>query len=275
MTFLQLINKRYTKIMGILVSVITVLSITALILLIILGSGVRTSCEKNTPPTEDNGNSDDVTPTQGNFDSVILPETPHAGQDYINSLTFLGDSTTAHMRNRGGLRGGLETTQVWAGDNNTLTLGSETAKAFVSTVRGGNTKSISDTAAETKPSILIITLGINGCAYLNHDQFTAAYGKLIDTILTASPSTKIVLQSIFPITSDCKTSGLSNPKINTCNEWVKEIAQTKGLKYLDTASVLKDKNGALKKEYDNSGDGIHLTAEAYSKILDYIATHKL
>ena len=45
-----------------------------------------------------------------------------------------------------------------------------------------------------------------------------------------------------------------------------------------TQSVLKDSNNALKPEYSSDAtyqndDGIHLTATAYSVILQYIRTH--
>ena len=51
-----------------------------------------------------------------------------------------------------------------------------------------------------------------------------------------------------------------------------ELASEQGLRYLNTAEVLKNESGALKEIYD-VGDGHHLTKEAYVKILDYIRTH--
>ena len=44
------------------------------------------------------------------------------------------------------------------------------------------------------------------------------------------------------------------------------------LKYLATNEILKDKNNNLKLEYQ-SGDGYHLTEEAYRQILYYVRTH--
>ena len=45
--------------------------------------------------------------------------------------------------------------------------------------------------------------------------------------------------------------------------------------YLDTQSILKDDKGNLKAEYCNSTDGIHMGANAYVAILEYIRTHAI
>ena len=120
----------------------------------------------------------------------------------------------------------------------------------------------------------IITLGVNGIAYANETQFKAYYGKLITAIKDANPDTKIMLQSIFPVSEgyDQKGGKLCNANIDLANGWVKQIAAEQGCKYLDTASVLKDNNGCMIAAYDN-GDGIHMTADAYKAVLQYIRTH--
>ena len=131
---------------------------------------------------------------------------------------------------------------------------------------------IAEAAGEAKPAILIITLGTDwGVAYLSEAEFKDCYTKLVKAIQKASPSTTVVLQSIFPVTAACST--LDNAKIDTANKWVKAVAAENGCRYLDTQSVLKDENNCLKVEYCNSTDGIHLGKEAYEAILSYIRTH--
>ena len=63
-----------------------------------------------------------------------------------------------------------------------------------------------------------------------------------------------------------------NAYIRTINGWTRELASEQGLSYLDIASPLYDESGRLDKQYQ-SGDGHHLTAEAYKKVLYYIRTH--
>ena len=87
-----------------------------------------------------------------------------------------------------------------------------------------------------------------------------------------------VLQSAFPVAENMDMSAYSvdletlNAYIRTINEWSYSLACEEGCRYLDTDTVLKDENGNLKIEYQ-TGDGHHLTAEAYRDILYYIRTH--
>ena len=117
-------------------------------------------------------------------------------------------------------------------------------------------------------------INMTGVAYANETQFKAYYGKLIAAIKAASPDTKIMLQSIFPVSEgyDQKGGKLCNANIDVANGWIVQIASEHGCKYLDTASVLKNGNGAMIALYD-SGDGIHMTADAYKQVLQYIRTH--
>ena len=64
-----------------------------------------------------------------------------------------------------------------------------------------------------------------------------------------------------------------NEYIGTINGWTYNLAVEEGLRYLDTAEILKDGDNNLKAEYQ-AGDGHHLTEEAYRTILYYIRTHK-
>ena len=210
----------------------------------------------------------------GGQDDVTLPETPDAGIGYQDTLTFVGDSLTAHLVSRGVLSDGTNTRQVWKTQTNMMNLNSETDKVKVALPGTGTYVTISDAAAQVKPAILIITLGTDyGVSYLTEEEFKSAYTKLIKGVQEKSPATRIILQSIFPVTNNCKV--LSNESIDKCNVWVKEIAASNGCRYLDTQSVLKDNRNNLKDNYCSSDDGIHLTADAYKVILQYIRTHAL
>ena len=205
-------------------------------------------------------------------DGVTLAQTPDAGLTYQDRLTFVGDSLTAHLINRGVLTGGTGTKQVWRCESNMLNLNSEVTSAKIIFPGTGEKMTIADAAGEAEPEILIVTLGTDwGVSYLSEQEFKDCYSKLVRQIKEASPDTVIILQSIFPVTKDCTV--LNNQKIDTANTWVKAIAAENGCRYLDTQSVLKDGSNCLKAEYCNSTDGIHLTASAYEAILAYIRTH--
>lgn len=205
-------------------------------------------------------------------DGVTLGQTPDAGIEYQDSLVFVGDSLTAHLINRGVLTGGTNTKQVWRSESNMINLNSEVTSAKIIFPGTGEKMTIAEAAGEAKPSVLVITLGTDwGVAYLSEAEFKDCYGKLVKAVQKESPKTKVVLQSIFPVTASC--SSLDNAKIDTANKWVKAVAAENECYYLDTQSVLKDENNCLKAEYCNSADGIHLGTNAYQVILGYIRTH--
>ena len=206
--------------------------------------------------------------------SAVLGESADMGQEYIDSIVFLGDSTTYHMINRAVLTGGKDTEQVWSGALGTLTLDGNIHKTTIVYPKTDTEMTIAEAAAQEKPKYMVITLGVNGVAYANETQFKAYYGKLITAIKEASPNTKIMLGSIFPVSEsyDQKGGKLCNANIDVANGWIKQLAAEQGCKYLDTQSVLKNDQGTMIAAYDN-GDGIHMTADAYRAVLQYIRTH--
>ncbi len=209
-------------------------------------------------------------------DGITLPETPDAGKSYQDSLIFVGDSLTAHLINREALTGGTTTTQVWRTESGIFNLKpGMNAQQIIFPGPGehtGKLLTVAEAATFAEPRILIVTLGADwGVAYLSEQDFKACYTDFIRRIKEASPDTTVILQSIFPVTEDCRV--LTNAQIDLANKWVKAIAADTDCPYLDTQSILKDDKGALKAEFCHSSDGIHLNADAYGAILTYIRTH--
>ncbi len=209
-------------------------------------------------------------------DGVTLPETPDAGTRYQDSLIFVGDARTAHLITRGVLTGGTATTQVWRTESGVFNLKpGVSAQPIIYPGPGANTgkaMTVAEAAALKKPRILVVTLGADwGIAYLTEAEFKACYTELIQDIQESSPGTVILLQSIFPVAEHCTL--LSNTRIDAANRWIKAVALDAGCGYLDTQRVLKDASGNLKAEFSAPGNGLHLSAEGYEAILDYIRTH--
>ena len=222
------------------------------------------------PPTNTVG--DPVQPPED--DGVTLPLTPDAGTAYQDKIIFVGDSLTAHLINREVLTGGTNTKQVWRCENNMMNLNSEITAVKIIYPGTGEKMTIAEAAGKAKPEIMVITLGTDwGVSYLSESEFKSCYAGLVQAIQKASPKTKIILQSIFPVTAACVN--LDNTKIDTANKWVKAVAAENGCRYLDTQSILKDDKNCLKENYCNSSDGIHMGREAYVAILEYIRTHAL
>ncbi len=248
------------------------------IILTLLLSILLTACspEATQAITEENGKISD-----SEREAIFLEETPDMGQEYIDSLIFIGESTTYHLKNRGVLSGGKDTKQVWAPRNGTINLDTTISTLRIVYPETGEEITIGEAVRRSQPQRLVLTFGLNGAVQKiskGEHFFCACYLSLIDSIRDNSPNTKIILQSCFPIACDMDMSNYSvdsktlNSYIKTINSWAMKLADEQGLGYLNTAQVLTDDRGYLFDEY-HVGDGHHLTADAYKVILEYIRTH--
>lgn len=241
------------------------------------------SCSAREPETEEDGTEALIKETQVSFQGAdtSLPMTEDAGQSYIDSFIFLGESTTYHLKSRGVLSGGKDTKQVWAPKSGTLMLDPSTASCRILYPDTNEELDIAEAVAKKKPKYLLLTFGLNGAVgnmSKGAEYFKGCYEKLISRLKEASPDTVIMLQSCFPVSKDMDVSNYSvsvdllNSYIDRTNEWTAMLANECDLPYLNTAEVLKNEDGFLKSCYD-SGDGFHLNTEAYRKVLTYIRTH--
>ncbi|MBQ7828087.1 MAG: SGNH/GDSL hydrolase family protein, partial [Clostridia bacterium] len=131
---------------------------------------------------------------------------------------------------------------------------------------------LTEAFCKASPEILIVTVGINGLPTWTEDDFRSYYGRLLDLIETASPSTQIVLQSVYPTAKERsqKLVAFTVDKIDRLNEWISTLARERSLPYLNTASALKGDDGWLVASYHN-GDGMHLNTEGFYRVLTYVA----
>lgn len=232
------------------------------------GSGSGDDVQTTSP----DGGEDGDTPTDAPVSSAVLGETEDAGQEYIDKLTFLGDSTTYGLKAYEVLTGGKNTTQVWTPASGTLTLYNY-ATATIVFPETGEEISIVDAVTRKQPEYLVITLGVNGVAEMDEDWFKQDYTALVQSIQAASPNTKIICNSIYPVENDYEhIASINNENIPRANGWILEVAEATGCKYADSASVLKLEDGSLNESYGN-GDGIHLNADGFNAVLQYLRTH--
>ena len=198
---------------------------------------------------------------------AVLSLTEDKGWEYIDKIYFVGDSTTYHF-----YKGGIDKSHILVPESLTMTLNSNVNNVVV----GNKGMTISQTLADANAEIVIITLGVNGADNFNEISYKKYYKKLIDAIQDESPNTKIIIQSVFPVTKSYsdKDNGVSNPGIDQLNVWAKELAIEEKINYLDTQSILKNEYGA-QFEYYNVQDGVHMNADAYDAIIEYIRTHAI
>lgn len=198
-----------------------------------------------------------------------LAETEDMGQEYLDKFVFLGDSTTYGL----GYYNVVNKTQVWTPASGTLTLDQWNYVAIVNP-ETGEEMMFTDLLSLKKPQYLMITLGVNGISYMDESYFKQSYSSLVKKVQELSPDTKIILNSIYPVTLgyEAKKNGINNLKISAANLWVEAVAAETGVHYLDSASVLKNAEQVLPDEHTN-GDGLHLNGEAFKLVTNYIRTH--
>ena len=202
-----------------------------------------------------------------------LGETPDAGRAYLDKIVFLGDSTTygiGYYYDRG-YKELCPASQVWTPKSGTLTL----SYYNIATIVYPPTKeelSIEDAVKRAKPEIMVITLGVNGVSFMDEEWFIRDYTALVRLIQASSPDTKIILNSIYPVADSYKyQKDINNQKINAANGWIERIAADTGVRFLYSYECLAE-NGKLPESAQN-GDGLHLTGEAFTKVMQYIRTH--
>ncbi len=213
--------------------------------------------------------------------SALLASTEDMGEEYLDSFIFFGESTTYHLKSRGVLRGGTETTQVWGSDNGTAMLDMAIASFRIRYPETGELLTLSEAVKKKQPQRMLLCFGLNGAVQFHKrggDYFKDCYRLLLNEIQAASPQTSIVIASCFPVAENMDMSRYSvtldelNGIIDEINAWALELCEEEELSYLAVNELLKDERGRLKMKYQN-GDGHHLTREAYLEILKYLRTH--
>lgn len=184
-------------------------------------------------------------------------------REFGNNVAFIGDSRTQAFLMYAGLKDVQDYTNIGLMVDTALT------KKFITNDNGEKITILEDLATKNIDTIYIM-LGINELGWIYNDIFIRDYENLIDKILEVKPNCEIIVQSIIPVTKT-KSEGdniYNNDKITEYNNLIKDMANRKGIKYIDLCTVLADKSGNLPKEA--STDGIHLNKEYCQKWLKYL-----
>ena len=206
--------------------------------------------------------------------TVRLGLTADAGRDYLNKIVFLGDSTTygiGYYYGRG-YTALCPASQVWTPKSGTLTLSYYNIATIVYPPTGEEI-SIAEAVKRAKPEILMITLGVNGVSFMDEEWFIRDYTALVRLVQENSPDTKIILNSIYPVAASYQLlSSINNTKIRAANGWIERIAADTGARFLYSFESVVGADGWLPESAHN-GDGMHLSGETFTTVMQYIRTH--
>lgn len=201
-----------------------------------------------------------------------LGGTNDGGANYMSRITFV-DGEAANKLNL--YYSSIEENKVWYAPSNHGAI-LEQLEVDVD----GKKYLLPEAVGLTKPDILMFSFcGENsGSRSWTADEYVDAYENLINTIKkNASPSTKIVIISVFPITQEYEDNddhyNQSNDRISEINRGLSKFAYNNECYYLDVNGVLRGDDGALKEEY--SYKGYTINRDGYRVVYNYTKTHQV
>ena len=240
--------------------------ITASVTYVLLATKGGTSSSSSIPQVEE---PDDLaTHYQVNTQSAaLLTETADAGEAYLNDTLFLGDSNTVRLYNNG-----LITLQQFCAKEG---IGIQTALSEpLVTFRGTDQRyTMAQAVAMMKPRRVVITLGTNDNG-MEVETFIGYYTQLVQEIQASYPYTDIIVNTVPPVPQDHSNyPSTSQEKIDDFNMALLTMCENLGVKFLNSAEVLKDSaTGFGQDDYYISGD-IHLKSSGLKAMLNYLTTH--
>ncbi|MEZ4962704.1 MAG: GDSL-type esterase/lipase family protein [Saprospiraceae bacterium] len=121
---------------------------------------------------------------------------------------------------------------------------------------------------KNQPAKIFLMAGINDLAFYPPEKVLTKYERLVEAILTKTPSTKLYLQSVLPVNNIVSPTPVDNDDIRTLNDGIRRLAVAKGVVFIDLYPILLDADGNLDAAYTQ--DGVHLNGAAYLKWKDAI-----
>ena len=204
-----------------------------------------------------------------------------AGQgewSWFDDVVMIGDSVTLKLKNfvaqqrhddPGYFGGGQFLSSGSLGSGNSLW---EVSDKSVHPSYQGEKLLLEQSIPMTGAKKLYLMLGVNDIAVYGLEGSVENYKTLLSQIKAAAPEVEFYIQSATPICEGAERGALTNENLKVYNQMLVEMCQELGLRFVDVASVLRDENGYLPREYcsDPDGMGIHLTDLACQLWLGYL-----
>lgn len=99
------------------------------------------------------------------------------------------------------------------------------------------------------------------------NTITECYNRIIDTLLLGTPLSGIYCTSIIPVNVQI----IHLKGIKEINKELEEIANRKGINYIDLSDIICDENFDIKKQY--TFNGVYLNGEGFKAIAEVLNRH--
>ncbi|MBQ8527968.1 MAG: hypothetical protein IJ429_05775 [Lachnospiraceae bacterium] len=114
-----------------------------------------------------------------------------------------------------------------------------------------------DTITSQTPEKIFLMVGINDIRQdIPAETTLSYYEKILDELKTSLPDCEIYIQSVLPVHT---STGIDNTVVQNLNLSLQQLAEQKGITYLDIYSAVVDADN----NFTYTVDGVHPTGEGY------------
>lgn len=222
-------------------------------------SSVTDSTDDSSEPIGDQP----LTNTQIN-DTVVKDDDP----EYLTKTAFVGEALCSGLSF---YTEGLKEDQLYTENNAHV----DDIAATTWTIDGKQYE-LPDALYKSERKYIYIWIGPNDLGNYDPTGFAQQYQALIEKIFYANPLAYVGVVSIAPVSAEYDGT-LANGKVYDYNAKLAEMVDKIGnnrVYFFNVTTVLGDSNGNLKSEYD-SGDGLHMTGDAYRALLDNLVSMQI
>lgn len=230
-----------------------------------ISSSSPESSETDSSSSSTDGPISDQPLQDPNSDPLITKEDD---PDYLSKTAFIGEALCSGLSVYGD---NIQASQVYAENNAHVDDIAQTSWDV-----NGEQLSLPDALYKTDRKYVYIWIGPNDLNNYDPKTFAMRYKDLINEIYHASPMAYVGVISIAPV-SEQYDKTLSFGTVYDFNAALAEMIDGIGnnrVYFFNITSVLGDSNGHLKSEYD-SGDGLHLTADAYKAVEKHLVNMQI
>ncbi len=225
------------------------------------------SADASSDENQDSENSDESSAVNADVSNPVA-QSDRKDDSYLSDCVFVGDSISTGFSGYGF----VSEKNVFAKTSMRIDLINNTPlDTFYGNVL------VIDALKSANPKNIYVMLGSNGMGWIDDSKMIADYSQFIDEVQSSLPSASIYIMSIPPVTAErelkptVEDGKILNSDINDYNAQLLDLANQKGVHYIDVNSALVDSNGKLPS--DVSTDGMHFDKNTYVKVVEYILTH--
>ena len=198
--------------------------------------------------------------------SIITPAPAPEGEEDISDHYQINETSSALLTGTADAGDAYQEQTLFIGDSNTVRL---YANGLISLQQFCAKEGIGTSAALNEG---IMTFGTNDTG-MEVSDFIAHYTALIQAIQQSYPYTDIIVNTVPPVPSNHSNyPNMDQTRIDDFNMALLTMCEQLGVKFLNSAEVLKDANGYGNVDYYQSGD-IHLKPAGLKVLLKYLRTH--